>query len=350
MIVNSMDMNDMGNNYDSGTLIVDKFNSSKIYTATQGPHEKLQDGGVIYSKNGGYNWTTIGGHKKQDPRSLPRGAMTDLLVEYVGSQRNLYVANDGYSSAVNPDSSGGVYYLEDVDSLNDWQLLFSANNTHRIAARKNFNELYIGVSEGLETPYGVYKLNKTGGTWQLETGPIYVCDNAIFYDFTTGPESDDIYLVTNKGFFIIDENDIVSEIIIPQFETLKGKGVDPAPEAIEIHPMKEDIIYLASPNTEVLKSYNRGLTWEEISLDIPTQGIGVLGLDPKQDTIYAEGPGSGIWKRKFIGTIYHLADKDEDKVISKTEVLNYKQEWKQNSADINSFMDSIKIWKEGGVY
>ena len=71
--------------------------ATKFITATQGPHQALEDGGVMYSEDGGATWTTVGGALPRfgSERGLPRGAMTDLLVEYAGNQRNLYVANYG---------------------------------------------------------------------------------------------------------------------------------------------------------------------------------------------------------------------------------------------------------------
>ena len=84
-----------------------------------------------------------------------------------------------------------------------------------------------------------------------------------------------------------------------QFEKLRLDGVDPDVRAIEIYSKNEDIIYVASPKTEILKTSDRGLTWTEISKDIPTMGFIVMKVDPSQDVIYAESPGAGIWKRSF---------------------------------------------------
>src|SRR3989338_8282544 len=126
------------NTGDSGTLIVDEIDSNKVYAATRGPHQRTEDGGVMYSKDGGVTWLTVGGALSGDTRGLPRGAMLDLLVEYVGPQRNLYVTNYG-----NDGLGGGLYALTNIDSANNWVEIFNQDFVHAIASRDNFTTLFV---------------------------------------------------------------------------------------------------------------------------------------------------------------------------------------------------------------
>jgi len=324
ILVGNKVIKDSGNTYDSGTLIVDRIDSERLYVATQGPHQELEDGGVMYSENGGENWATIGWHLKdysgQDKSQ--RGAKSDLLIEYVGGERNLYVANYGNTSS-HDETQGGVYLLEGFDGTIDpdaidywndnWQKIFPVeigeymNGTYALAARNGFNTLYVGVNNEEYNEYGLYKLTKMADEWHSEG--LVVSDEPdsqfnqsnAFNDMETGPESDTIYIATDKGLFVLDQDDKIIELIVPQFEALRQMGVDPDVKAIEIHSSTEDIdiIYVASPKTEILKSTDRGVTWTVISEDIPTLGFLVLKVDPNQDVIYAESPAAGIWKRSF---------------------------------------------------
>lgn len=290
-----------GNNFDSGTLIIDEDDSNVMYLASRGNHQGTKDGGVIYTTDGGENWVTIGGNLLGDSRGLPRGAMTDMLVEYNGTEKSLYVVNEGKSTD-NPNTIGGIYYLDDAAGNGNWQRIFTMEkNAYSFAQRNDFNSLYVGVNatNKLDNPYGLYKIDKVDGNWQQVFGPQIVSGSKKYNDIETGPQSGNIYMATDKGLFVINQDDNISEINVPPFEALKAKGLDPNVLAIEIHPKNENIIYVASDKTEVLKSTDRGETWEAVSQDIPTQGFVVLKVDPNQDTIYTEGVGSGIWKRSF---------------------------------------------------
>lgn len=277
----------------------------------------------MYSDNGGESWATIGWHLKDYLKEdrLKRGAKTDLLVEYSGEKkRNLYVSNYGNASS-RAESQGGVYLLEHFDGKTDpsaidfwnanWQKIFPEEQgeymrgTCVLAVRNDFGTLYVGVNNEEFNDYGLYKLTKTGDTWHSE-GPIrsdepdsWFNQSNVFNDMETGPESGDIYMATDKGLFVLDQNDDIAELTVPQFEALRSGGIDPDVRAIEIHSAVEDIIYVASPQTEILKSSDRGSKWTEISADIPTLGFIVLEVDPNQDLIYAESPAAGIWKRSF---------------------------------------------------
>lgn len=272
------------NRGDSGTLVVDELDSNRVYAATQGPHQQLEDGGVMYSKDGGVSWLTVGGALSGDTRSLPRGAMTDLLVEYAGFKRNLYVANYG-----NEGLGGGLYTLTDVDGVNNWVEIFNQDFVHAIAVRNNFTILFVGVDKGAFAN-GLYKLEKIGNQWQVTKGPIDVGGSTVFYDMETGPDTGAIYIATDIGLFVVDSNDQV---------TLMRAFAAPSQSAVEVHPKNENLIYLAYDSGEVLRSTNRGASWEEISRDIPTQGFVVIKIDPLVDTIYVESPGGGIWKKSY---------------------------------------------------
>jgi len=321
ILVTNKEIKEAGNTYDSGTLLVDGINSKKLYVATQGPHQKLEDGGIMYSRDRGKHWATIGWHLKDYLREdrLKRGAKADMLIEYVGQKRNLYVANYGNISS-RDESQGGVYLLEGFDGIIDgdaidywnanWKKIFPAEEgqymkgTHVLAARDDFNTLYVGVNKEVDNEYGFYKLRRTADGWENEgrlvsDDPDFNQSNS-FNDVETGPESDYIYIATDKGVFVLDENDTITEVRVPQFEELRSNDIDPEVEAIEIHSYMENIMYVASPKTEILRSSDRGLTWTEISEDIPTLGFIVLKVDPNQDVIYAESPAAGIWKRSFV--------------------------------------------------
>lgn len=324
------DMKACGNKGDSGTLIVDELNSNRVYAATQGPHQQLEDGGVMYSRNGGESWETnggeswetIGGHldANNNNDNLPRGAMLDLLVEYNGDTRNLYVANYGNNSK--NKVVGGVYLLNNPDNSvpnpikYNWQKIFEHECTHAIAARDNFNTLFVGVDDdggSTSHSYGLYKLKKytdpTGSIqWQTEADPtrFYLGGSKVFYDMETGGESGRIYVATDIGLFAIEQNDSVTtlyEFTVPSVPP--GSVLPVLRSAVEVHPRNEDIIYLANDRGEVLKSTNRGDSWTEISSEIPTLGFVTLKLDPNSDTIYVQGPGSGVWKKTFDNGILH---------------------------------------------
>jgi len=298
IFLDSKEMKEAGNRYDSGTFIVDELDGKRLYVATQGPHQQLQDGGVIYSKDGGQSWETAGGHLRKDTRGLPRGAMTDLLVEYGKDKRNLYVANYGKSKE-NLETPGGVYFLEDVDGKNSWKLIFSMNGTYKLAADHNFNTLYAGVNREEGREGGLYKLKRTDGLWEEALYVKGFEDVTEINDMERGRESQNTYIASDKGLLVLDKYDMVTEIKVPQFEKLKSEGISPDVMAVEISPLNEDIIYIASPRTEILKSKDRGVNWTEISNNIPALGFIVLKADPLKDIIYAESPGGGIWKRVF---------------------------------------------------
>jgi hypothetical protein len=321
-LVDSKDIKDAGNAFDSGSLIIDPSDSQKLYMATQGPHQKSEDGGVMYSDNGGKKWTTIGWHLKDYTKEdkQKRGAKTDLLVEYLDGESNLYVANYGNNSSQDL-SQGGIYLLEGFDGSIDtaavdfwnanWKKIFPSavgeylTGVHKLAIRETFNTIYLGVDSVDENEHGLYKVVKLGESWTSE-GPVWsdepdsLFNNSIrFNDLETDPVSGNIYIATNTGLFMLDGTDNITQIDVPQFQALIDRGVDPEAVAVEIYPGNTNILYLASPITGVLRSEDKGVTWNDISSDIPTQGFIVLKVDPSSDVIYAEAAGAGIWKRSF---------------------------------------------------
>ena len=283
------EMRQAGNAGDSGTLVVDEQESNKVYVATRGPHQKLEDGGVMYSHDGGKMWQVIGGKKGgglANKRGLDRAAMTDLLVEYKGSRRNLYVASYGNKDE---GARGGLYMFEDTESNNDWKPLLKKDNAHSITSRNNFNDIYVGVDRE-----GVYRVGRNVATREGNvSGPIDLGGSKIFYDMETSP-SGVIFAATDKGLFTIDKNDAVARVHIPQIRDLSGFQ-----SAVEIFPKDERIIYFATSHSELLRSQDGGASWHEISKDIPTLGFQILKADPNEDTIYVESAGGGIWKKSF---------------------------------------------------
>lgn len=321
-LVDNKEIKSAGNAFDSGTVLIDQFDSEKLYVGTQGPHQSLLDGGVMYSDDGGENWVTIGWHLKDYSREdkLKRGAKTDLLIEYAGDRRTLYVANFGNKSTRN-ETKGGVYVLEDFDGTTDqgaidywnanWKKIFPVkeekhmSGTCKLAARDDFNAIYVGVSQKGKNNYGLYKLIRTEGGWTSQ-GPILsgggeslFNESKEFNDMETDPSTGDVYIATEKGLFVLDHADVITEIDVPQFDMLLQGGIDPEVKAVEIYPGDTNIIYVASPRVGLLRSDDGGSSWAEISRDIPTRGFVVLKVDPNSDIIYAGSPGAGIWKRSF---------------------------------------------------
>lgn len=286
--------NKYGNKGDSGTLLVDEKDSKIVYAATQGPHQKLEDGGVMWSRDGGMQWETIGGNTNGNERGLKRAAMLDLLVEYDGNQRNLYVASYGNGGKNGKDgkngkkkSSGGVYMLKNVESQNNWEEIFSSQNVHSLAVRDNFKTIYAGVDGE-----GVYKLVRNGSSWN-KSGLIKIGNSSVFYDMETAAGSETIYMATDTGLYFIDKNDKVSSV------NTSISVKDNLRTAVEVYKKNENILYFSSDHEGVFRSEDRGKTWKNISNDIPTKGFVMLKSDPNNDTIYTEPPGGGIWKKSF---------------------------------------------------
>lgn len=288
-------MKKAGNAGDSGTLLVDEQDSNILYAATEGPHQQFIDGGVMYSEDGGKTWNVAGGNTKTKS-TLPRGGMTDLLVEYTsGGGRNLYVANYG-----GKDTQGGVYFLSDVlnkkESIQEknlrWERIFIPKKGYArsLTAKDNFAAIFVGVDGE-----GIYKLRKDKTNWN--TVNILTAEQSrYFYDLETAPRTQHIYVATEKGLYRIDEKEQAMPITPPQF---LQKSSIPEVRAVEIYPQDEDIIYAASEKAEVARSVDGGAHWEEISKNIPTLGFVMLKVDPQHDIIYAEAPGSGVWKKNF---------------------------------------------------
>ena len=288
-------MKESGNAGDSGTLLVDEQWSNVLYAATEGPHQQFVDGGVMYSEDGGKTWNVVGGNTKTKS-TLPRGGMTDLLVEYTpGGGRNLYVANYG-----SKNTHGGVYFLSDVlnkkESVQEknlrWERIFmpKKGHTRSLAEKDNFTALFVGVDGE-----GIYKLRKDKTNWNT-ANMLTPGQSRYFYDLETAPRTQHIYVATEKGFYRIDEKEQVTSITPPQF---LQKSSIPEVRAVEIYPQDEDIIYATSERAGIVRSVDRGAHWEEISQNIPTLGFVMLKVDPQRDIIYVEAPGSGVWKKNF---------------------------------------------------
>ena len=288
-------MKKAGNAGDSGTLLVDEQWSNVLYVATEGPHQQFIDGGVMYSEDGGNTWIVIGGNINTGS-SLPRGGMTDLLVEYTpGGGRNLYVANYG-----SKDTQGGVYFLSDVlnkkESVQEknlrWECIFMPKKGHirSLAAKDNFTALFVGVDEE-----GIYKLRKDKMNWNA-ANIVTPEQSRYFYDLETSSRAQYIYVATEKGLYRIDEKEQVIPITPPQF---LQKSSIPEVRAVEIYPQDENIIYVVSEKVGIARSVDGGRHWDDISKNIPTIGFVTLKVDPQRDIIYAEAPGSGVWKKNF---------------------------------------------------
>ncbi len=256
-----------------GSLILDEFKPGRLYLGTRGPHLQLRDGTAWQSDDSGRNWRSLAGRKAASGKSLPPGAITSVRVQYVGRDgRNIYMAN--YKQ--------GVYRLD--DSM-QWRQIFARAGCHALAARKDFQELYVGVDGE-----GIFKLTRQGDKWQSAlVAPKTAETGETFFDMETGSETGTIYIGTSKGVFALTATD-----------KLEKRLALPDTMALEVHPRNERIIYAGSPYQGLVKSTDRGMTWRNVSGDLPGKAVMVLKISPSEtDTIYVASRCSGIWKKAF---------------------------------------------------
>jgi hypothetical protein len=259
--------------------VVDKEDPNVWYYAMQGPHMQLKDGAVMKFTNNGSDWSYLGGNKEGDDQGFPRGAAPSLLVEYgEGSDRTLYVTN--YNG---PAGNGGIYRKVNDDTF---ELIFRKGQARALAQRDDFSSLYLGADGR-----GLFKVTWNGDEWTNER----LCTaeegcGSIFYAMKTGHESEEIYVATDIGLLVIDQEDNV-------FVLKEGNHY----WDVAINPHNEDILYLASDHGDgVLRSEDRGITWKAVCHGLPTLNTMRLALDPQaQDTLYVGTKSTGIWKRDF---------------------------------------------------
>gem|GEM_PF-5556221 len=300
ILADNQDIRRAGNKFDSGTMVVDKENGKWIYMATQGPHQQLIDGGVMFSKDSGHKWRTIGWNLKDSNED--RGAKTDLIVEYNGEKRNLYVANTGSKTV-----PGGVYVLYDFNpsACNNnliWKRVFSSKNepmagTYRIAALNGFNTLYVAVNQRDGLLYCVKNLKQSGACSETVVRANRRFRRINDLESTSGGS---LFMSADEGLFTLGRDGSLTEIRIPAFEEMKQRGYDPLVRAVAAHPGNEKIVYLASEAAGLFKSVDGGKNWNQIDNGLPTGGFVTLQVAPDSDTVYAVSPGSGVWKKTFL--------------------------------------------------
>lgn len=289
-----------GNTGDTATLLVDERDPRRLYAATRGPHQQLADGGVMRSVDGGTTWATIGGHLDGDRRpellrGLPRGAMTDLLLERSATTpcTSLYVAQFKQADG----GPGGVYRLADVDGDGAWERVspplrgcraLALRPASRAAPGTRGAAVYVGVDE-----QGVVKLTCEGGQWKV-VWTQRLGRATRYFDLETGI-SGDIYVASDDGLFRLDGGDHPQRLSPQPEPTTLSWSL----QALELHPRDERLIYVASERGSIHRSTDGGLSWTDVGVDLPTGGVLTLALSPRSDEVYAASPGAGVWRRSF---------------------------------------------------
>ena len=304
--------NTVGSHY-SGYIEVDRYDRNILYFATRGPHMALESGAVLKGRilspatnprePFNQNWTFIGASSKKATRmekrshnGLTRGAMTSLLVEYLGNnQRNLYVTK--YSDQnEHITETEGVYLLRDGNPI--WEQIAKIRHPKCIVQADNFKVLYVGTRE-------------TGQLWQISRLGSSKWDPMLLFDGRKHSARINnindialceiggqryIYMATDVGVFRYQtEGSLLERVWAKRPESSRI-------EAIEVNPYFQNSMYFASPHYGVHMSYDYGKTWQDITKGIPTRACFFLKLDETTNALYVITRGMGIWKKVFLPT------------------------------------------------
>jgi len=80
-------------------------------------------------------------------------------------------------------------------------------------------------------------------------------------------------------------------------------------QAVEIHPLDDDIIYAGTRSSGVYKSVDGGISWQPASSGITDANIQQIIIDPQApDTVYVSVSSSGVFKTEDGGEIWRWLD------------------------------------------
>jgi photosystem II stability/assembly factor-like uncharacterized protein len=331
--------------YEVRALAVDPV-SSAVYAAAVG-----SPGRAYRSLDGGASWRPAG-------RGLPRTIVLALAVDparradlYAGTLAGVWKSADRGASwapasrgirqtsvrdiAIDPSTPGTVYATADyagvfksTDRGASWRLLGSPDGgldgglVHAVAAEPRPSSpalLYAG------TDLGIYRSTNGGGSWSLlAAGPagsindlalsplrvLYAATNAGAFRSTDQGETwtliwpgsgtdgtvrrivvsparpADVYLTAPSGIYASFDGG----------ETWTQGNLTLSPFAIVVDPLRPSIVYTSLGGGGLFKSFDNGLTWEEIGSVQPTATITDLAIDPLHPDILYAGTYLGFYR------------------------------------------------------
>lgn len=268
------------------------------------------DGGVYKSQNNGSSFDdlsfgmqigqfyTIAG-TEQDVNIICGGLQDNGGFAYVNGTWRVYYGADGMESAIDPNNSQRIYGMIQYGSLyrsnnqgltsggqgspeqGAWvtPMVFDPNNTRILAG---YSELY------QYTPGG-------GGNWsqisnenfgELRTVEVFPGNSDIIYVATTGQ----LHKTVDGG------NNWTN---ITNFGT--GSGIT----SVETHPTDEDIVWVTvggvgALSGKVFVSLDQGLTWENITGNLPNVNVNILKHQTGSDEALYVGTDLGVFYRDSI--------------------------------------------------
>jgi len=270
------------------------------------------DGGISYTANGGSSWTEITsnmqisqiykiGQSCTQPDLVVCGLQDNGSAVYDGSNFTTVLGGDGMECVIDPlnpayryvstydgniyRSSGGGYAV----ILNAfWGLSqYSSWVTPLTIHKTDPNTMFVGLQD-------VYRSNNIKTTspsqvaWSAlsnsETGTCKVIEQS-------AADVNILYIVRSGQIKRTDNANAASASVTWTSCTLPGGQT---PVDLESHPTNADIIYAAA-GYKVYKSIDKGVTWSDISVNLPALFINCLVYDKNSNEGLYAGNQTGVW-------------------------------------------------------
>lgn len=203
---------------------------------------------------------------------------------------------EGKNNRLFLSTSGGLYLS---DNLGDqWHRVDASLNSIYFEPRFTINS-YNDVLYAWDRKNGIYSTSDNGENWKFE---IIILPNGQAELTALGVHSDDIFIGTKTGLFYAHGSDFLKfATSVPALESKEITTIHVEGETV-IAGTKQDGVYL---------SEDLGITWENISTDLPA-GFNVTGITVWQQTIFVYSE---------LGGLYYTNDKG-DNWLAKTTGLS----------------------------
>lgn len=284
------------------------------YNPVDGRLYACNDGGIYWTDNGGTTWTEITndlpisqaykiGQSATARNLVINGYQDNGTSTYVGDPTWLAVhGGDGMECAIDHEDSTYSYATVYYGSI---YRMKNHDNTFQVAGNGVF-----GINEGgaWVTPFCLAEHD--ANTMFVGYTNVWRCENVKSYspnwknisgNFSGGycnvvehsPADENLfYVAKNNGWLYRSDNAMGDDPVWTELsDELPGSYTV---TDIEAHPTNPDIVYLTM-NFKVYKSTDRGMTWEDISDNLPNVSLNDLAYyENSQDGLYV-GSNAGIY-------------------------------------------------------
>ena len=306
---------------------------------------------IYHSADGGTTWQPAG-------NGLPYGDITALAYDALSGQ--LYVGLVGGGEELT--RLQGLFRSSDGGAT--WQKVELVPSYRRLTVKAigrsaDGAALYVGAVEAIKYPHSfVYRSEDNGATWrEFQALEFEQAPGSILTDLVLDPQDPQrLYITTYGGLFISEDGgQSWREAALPRYSPAQRTLLVAEPGG-ERSPSR---LYLARAegsgraiSTRFLRSDNGGVTWHDLSDELPPEGAQALALLPGESPILLLATDRGLYRSSDRGEHWEPVDNARE-VAGATALLAHPDQagmvFAATGHGLYVSLDAAEHWEPAGV-